>query len=1431
MKISRRILLVLLLGSACWSLPAQERSTTDLIELSLGFGFGFPSASELFVDRGSGGITQGVITDDLIKRVFIQRKLVERIFLDLDYDSDRQGGFFDGENIYSLQYLGLEHEFLKEISVGNRYLSIPDTRLFPIDEGNTSSYALRTALSNDRVGIQGLIRYSQALTGKKRFRGSSQLVETEALDVNYVKRRFYFLPDRDIDESSLLLYSSSEVPKDVVVDGKDFSLLVRGQDYSFDNSTGRIYLQHALYEEDELIVYYEQGGSAVGSGLPLGQQAIIDITGVRDDFSESGYGVYFGTDGGTSYLYLRKTGLDSYWEIKSAYSLAEVYGDLFPQEVEVKILSTDTGVPNGNYDPLIDSYIVDADYGVLIFTFEDGTDFYPRPFPAEQPYDPADAPYAVGDPRNPFDPGHPIYDEAGGPDAEDSVNTLRISYAVDSGSYFLDFDIIEGSVRVTVDGQPLTSSQFSVDYYSGTITFAEGVIGPTSDIEVFYSYSPLIGGDQELLFALGLDYQLEWLRFRNLTTVDLPLEPALAPLLGEERELSFANSTDLTISVGAAPDEQGLAADFEVGAAIALHNSNHRRLAVVADMEVVSLSAYGGDGGSIVDAAAYITHVETESTAFSQQYPDVYTDLHGREEYRSKYGSAEQVLVCDFDAAGTPLSAGESVYLSRDFGYLADLSEYEQLRIHLYIQDVLTIPAQASFSLVLVGSAADSLEIAILGTAVVDGWNEIIVDLTVPYRVRLNGSVVGQMGQTGSADPVSRISAIRFGVLAAGGDIGAAAAFTFWLDEWHLAESRYRGELDLYGETSSGYRGELGLLGGSLPLLTDPLVSAGFEHQDGERDTWFAGLDTTLLRFIPLAVQLGGSREANIGLFGDSTVSLPGGLDELDSEWSYTHLIGIEAILPFLPSLEHRYRHNVEQNQEVGLSEAGYLFDSNLITGETLSFTELFRYPEGLVQSYAFTRSWLYTDSESLLIDTPPLLMEQDLDLTVTQSHQGGISYSWAGNFLSLDLSRGESFEVDTPEAPTALGQDYARRLATLFTPIPAVHTGALLASRDDKGQLFLNLRRQKYLGFAASLDSSFSEHNFQSAAGNRDLSVLNELNLSLPFSPGGKGVLELTPSLRRSFSGSYSSSDPAIEEWWLLGQSWGSLLSLPLRMEEYAAVNLLAGSTEVDGIGQASLETSTSLKIRLQDPIWYLPSRGSLEFQGQTGREGESYSQSRSIGIGLGRDFLLARSGRNRISLDGGWESGWDYAVKVVSHQLSLDTGLHLVAGLRGRLTADHRFSVKREDQRIGDENLLLFPGQPGREGEVSFQPDRETVTSVLGLEYSWDREYDLKRYRMALLLSGDQAEGKVGRISHRDRLELENTFLMADRSQLSDTTIEPLRLLFQHNTVVTVSNHLDLELSIKTIGGVAESITDGKSVYLPALGFELRLSAVLTF
>ena len=99
-------------------------------------------------------------------------------------------------------------------------------------------------------------------------------------------------------------------------------------------------------------------------------------------------------------------------------------------------------------------------------------------------------------------------------------------------SFFLEFDLVEDSVRVTVDGVPVGPSAYTVDYASGILTFKPGVLGPSSEIEVVYRFTPVGAGDGELFAAVRLGYDRGWLQAVNLTTYALPVRQPEAPQIG-----------------------------------------------------------------------------------------------------------------------------------------------------------------------------------------------------------------------------------------------------------------------------------------------------------------------------------------------------------------------------------------------------------------------------------------------------------------------------------------------------------------------------------------------------------------------------------------------------------------------------------------------------------------------------------------------------------------------------------------------------------------------------------------------------------------------------------------------------------------------------------------------------------------------------------
>ncbi len=120
---------------------------------------------------------------------------------------------------------------------------------------------------------------------------------------------------------------------------------------------------------------------------------------------------------------------------------------------------------------------------------------------------------------------------------------------------------------------------------AGTITFTPGVIGPQSDIEVVYRWTPIAGAGREFVAAVGAAIGDERFGGRNLLALTVPIPEAPAPRLGEENPARLADSLDVNASFGAAPGENGFTATVTGSAALALTSADLSGVAIIADME------------------------------------------------------------------------------------------------------------------------------------------------------------------------------------------------------------------------------------------------------------------------------------------------------------------------------------------------------------------------------------------------------------------------------------------------------------------------------------------------------------------------------------------------------------------------------------------------------------------------------------------------------------------------------------------------------------------------------------------------------------------------------------------------------------------------------------------------------------------------------
>lgn len=1704
----RRFLAAALLGAALGPAAAGQglagAAPPDSIELELGYGFGVPSGSVLFSEDPGQAIQEGLDLDHLIRRVLIQRALRERLLAEIDYDSLRNSSFsLLGGNLYSLSYRGEEGEFLRELSIGNKYLSIPGTRWVPIDAGNPQTFALRAGAELGRFRGNALLRYGVSQEGRRSFRGSRRLLESRLLDVQYARGRFFLLPDAGLDEPGLKVYRTTTGTPDRWIDGKPFVLLARQADYLLDNARGRLSLRRALAAGEELAVGYTKGGVPVGSAL-LGQQAIVEPSGLRADFGSGTHPQYF--DDGLELLYLKKSDLNSYWEMCNAYVLEELAGGEVPAELQVSLSYTGSGAANENYAGLLERFSVDTVFAALLFDFRDAAGFYPRPFPGQFPFYNPDLPPPT--PGNPFAADNPVYGGLGYPVEENSVNTLRIRYTVSTDSFFLDYDLVENSVQVTVDGARLNPSAFSVDYDSGLLRFAPGVLGPASEVEVTYRFTPGGAGESELFAALRLGADLGPLQTANLTTYNLPLLAPPAPLLGEEKPSSLANSTELSLRFGDA-EAQGWQGELEAGAAVSLSTPNSRGLAVVADMESgrryrvsvrdsgwtlgsrsqllpaavpavplqsrgelryenywerrllggdllrtldwdnsgnpqfdysrkagpyntadhtgegedrslvldfsfpaaadeafvstvtalpgANLSGYThlnvllrgdgvsggavrlyaellqtyqedldgddtldgesssaqpgfaitplggqstvlgsdrlgedngrldsedldssgtldppgpfagdqeqgvllaspagplatldpGDGGwqrltldlgglAAASPAAFqrakalrltltpavsptaapvsgrllvngiwfsvagpqstdasrLSLREGADSSFSEDFPEVYEELHGRASYREDQGLEEQSLQVRFLP---PLSTGEEAGIRRRFSVPADFSPYREFRMYVYLPAGQSFPAAAGLSLEFLSSAQEKYAVELAPAAFAEGWNEVQVSLEPPYPVRVRGASAGALARTGALEVWRTVTEVRFGIRAAGGDL--TEAFEFRLDEWHLRGSRWAAEAGVNARARFGYAGAL-LEAGGFQLLSDAFLSGGLEwaqgslaRQPGRRlDRWSAGLEARLLSVLPVALQLAGSgshlEEATAG--GSAAFA---GFAEGTESRTYSQRLGLDTGSRWVPVVEHTYQRSELGEDAVALTREQYSYQRAETVSETLGLSARWQPSQELEQTWAYSRSWAYQrQREAEEGEALPALGQESLGLT--ERLEGRLRWRHGDAGLQIDGRREDLLATVSPAPPPGLGRSYAEKLATFFRPAAEALPGAWRSGRTDRVSLSLDLPRARYLGCSLDLGASYGELNAEPAAGTRDAIVRGELSLALPFSPDGRGLLELTPLAARLYSGSFRRVEGGLEEAQLLGQCLLPLAQPPFhyapRGNEYPAVDTLRDDGRVLGGSTAAWQGSVGLEGRLREAPWYLPSRAGVLATGDTSRDGASYAQKRSLRFTIGKELAARAPGGSRFSVDASWVEGWDYANKVRSRGAEAAAWLRLSGRLPGTLEARHTLRYARERQRAGEEELYLFPGDPGGELAPPFRPDSDTVLNRLDLRYRWEQPVVTRASRLRSLLRGGS---EVQRLVHEEHLEVESEVVATDRSTTTLSETVPLRVALTHQSRLVVDQGVELGFSLKALGGVQELIERGSSTWKPALGIELRLSARLEF
>ena len=430
----------------------------------------------------------------LLNRFFIEASVIGD-FLEHDYD------YFD-QNYILMGYLGEEGEFLKRILIGSKDVGIDPFPFVDVPEPGSSSLGVEAVMGTGMSEHQLLLRYDNNEPDSLTYIGSNLVSEQEIALDEYIRGRFFKLPDDDIDAGTLEVYL--EDPRGAYSDGDGRHYRkATVDDAELDRENGTVFLKEAA--SGSLLVYYEIGGSPVGQTVgSQGDGAFPGETGLKLDLSGSNdfdWGqTYLGElmserqviVGSDTCLLLYRPGEFSPFEVLSSYALdGTVPEDLSRLRVAI--------VRKGNLNTKIPPDTAD-----VAFRLTPGEDFI-RAYYLDDPdlraefrnlYPFLDA----SNPTPPFDPENLLY----GPLADAKPGYLNYEILVSEltpvSTYRIGSDIVPGSVQILRNG--ISETRFDVDYETGLITFLTE-IAEDERLVVSFRRQSALANNGDILFAWG----------------------------------------------------------------------------------------------------------------------------------------------------------------------------------------------------------------------------------------------------------------------------------------------------------------------------------------------------------------------------------------------------------------------------------------------------------------------------------------------------------------------------------------------------------------------------------------------------------------------------------------------------------------------------------------------------------------------------------------------------------------------------------------------------------------------------------------------------------------------------------------------------------------------------------------------------------------
>ncbi len=534
-------------------------------------------------------------------------RMMDRYFLEVSVLKD-----FDKNSIL-MGYEGKEEEPIRYLYIGNRDISMDPLPFIDIpDSGSSSIGSVISFRSGELAEHNLLIRYDLQEKQEKLFIGKNEL-EEKRIDIgDYIRGKYFFLPDSNVDE--LRVYVRDPNGVFTASDSYRYRLLSTTE-YVFNNERGELYVRSEIGER--LVVYYVKGGSEIGDPS-LGKGALPGTNGENYDLSLSPtdfrWGInYMGIDTdelsltieGKKSLILWNRGEFSPFEICNRYSLGEsLPSDLSNIQVEVcKKGGEGSDLEGSNF-----YFLIDGDTGVVSVVSREGgfKDYYPF-----------------------FDYTPEIY----GPNAflnrTSSDYELEVRILNPVSDFSVGGDVIPGSLHVEVNG--IEETRFKIDYDTGKIEFLFDV-KPTDRIRIVYRREAVTPSGGDLLFVWG-----NRIKLNDLLLLDVSGGVRWNLLPGRYAIKDGDKTGAVVSSIGVSMDGEDLS--FDASMAVGYSNANTTGILRVEGMDTQNLNVVLSEN-SIFPAS---TPIQDELAPFGVD--DIYRSTRGFLFYKNYrvYGPMDSV--------------------------------------------------------------------------------------------------------------------------------------------------------------------------------------------------------------------------------------------------------------------------------------------------------------------------------------------------------------------------------------------------------------------------------------------------------------------------------------------------------------------------------------------------------------------------------------------------------------------------------------------------------------------------------------------------------------------------------------------------------------------------------------------------------------------